>query len=373
MGGLDEDGEGGGGFHLTQEGLPPVGEAQDAEVGQSRRAVCGGQAQEGPEDQAADAGQRVALGLDLAVEFVQGRGGLDGGRETVAQALAAVREAGEVRLVHPPQAGQDGAGAVGEVGRVGPQELLCVVGEIGGEVLVTRQEFFAEIGGGGVGLVSLRLVVVGPQAGDGVGRELGPQGADGEQILHTQVVVGLAQAVRSASQEGRGGGLAGGGEGQALVQRPAQLCLPGGTVETVGCLLEGGQVSGLTAEAEDVYHPRGRQQAHAAPRKGLGGGGRPEGGQLKHQVHPLGQGERGAGPLVRQGRLAPLDPVSAHGTDDGAVCAEGPADGLDVVAVAAVKGIVLCDDTDCRHDPTSWVKKFEIRGFNACPFGQNGI
>ena len=93
----------------------------------------------------------------------------------------------------------------------------------------------------------------------------------------------------------------------------------------------------------------------------------------QHQVHPLGQGERGAGPLVRQGRLAPLDPVSAHGTDDGAVCAEGPADGLDVVAVAAVKGIVLCDDTDCRHDPTSWVKKFEIRGFNACPFGQNGI
>ena len=174
MGGLDEDGEGGGGFHLTQEGLPPVGEAQDAEVGQSRRAVCGGQAQEGPEDQAADAGQRVALGLDLAVEFVQGRGGLDGGRETVAQALAAVREAGEVRLVHPPQVGQDGAGAVGEVGRVGPQELLCVVGEIGGEVLVACQEFFAEIGGGGVGLVSLRLVVVGPQAGDGVGRELGP-------------------------------------------------------------------------------------------------------------------------------------------------------------------------------------------------------
>ena len=48
VGGLDEDGEGGGGFHLTQEGLPPVGEAQDAEVGQSRRAVCGGQAQEGP-------------------------------------------------------------------------------------------------------------------------------------------------------------------------------------------------------------------------------------------------------------------------------------------------------------------------------------
>ena len=54
MGGLDEDGEGGGGFHLTQEGLPPVGEAQDAEVGESRRAVCGGQAQKGPEDQTAD-------------------------------------------------------------------------------------------------------------------------------------------------------------------------------------------------------------------------------------------------------------------------------------------------------------------------------
>lgn len=240
VGGFDEDGEGGGGFHLTQEGLPPVGEAQDAEVGESRRAVCGGQAQKGPEDQAADASQRVALGLDLAVELVQGRGGLDGGRETVAQAFAAVREAGEVRLVHPPQAGQNGAGAVGEVGRVGPQELLCVVGEIGGEVLVACQEFFAEIGGGGVGLVSLRLVVVGPQAGDGVGRELGPQGADGEQILHTQVVVGLAQAVGSASQEGRGGGLAGGGEGQALVQRPAQLRLPGGAVETVGHLLEGG-------------------------------------------------------------------------------------------------------------------------------------
>ena len=49
-----------------------------------------------------------------------------------------------------------------------------MVGEIGGEVLVACQEFFAEIGGGGVGLVSLRLVVVGPQAGDGVGRELGP-------------------------------------------------------------------------------------------------------------------------------------------------------------------------------------------------------
>ena len=91
-----------------------------------------------------------------------------------------------------------------------------------------------------MGLVSLRLVVVGPQAGDGVGCELGPQGADGEQILHTQVVVGLAQAVGSASQKGRGGGLAGGGEGKTLVQRPAQLRLPGGAVETVGHLLEGG-------------------------------------------------------------------------------------------------------------------------------------
>ena len=27
VGGFDEDGEGGGGFHLTQEHLPPVGEA----------------------------------------------------------------------------------------------------------------------------------------------------------------------------------------------------------------------------------------------------------------------------------------------------------------------------------------------------------
>lgn len=70
MGGFDQDGEGGGGFHGAQEGLATVGEAQDAEVGEGRRAVGGGEAQEGPEDEAADPGEGVALGLDLVVEVL---------------------------------------------------------------------------------------------------------------------------------------------------------------------------------------------------------------------------------------------------------------------------------------------------------------
>ena len=70
VGGFDEDGEGGGGLHGAQEGLAPMGEAQDAEIGERHRAVGGGEAQEGPEDETADPGERVALGLDLAVEVL---------------------------------------------------------------------------------------------------------------------------------------------------------------------------------------------------------------------------------------------------------------------------------------------------------------
>ena len=66
------------------------------------------------------------------------------------------------------------------------------------------------------------------------------------------------------------------------------------------------------------HHAAGPEQGDGARSKGLGGGGRPHCGQLQHQVRPPGQGPARPGPLVRCGAGAPLDPVAAHDSDDGA-------------------------------------------------------
>ena len=183
----------------------------------------------------------------------------------------------------------------------------------------------------------------GPPAPGGDGAA---QGIEGAQVLHPQVVIGTGEDLRPLrSQQGRHHSLAAGGEGHPFVQKAAQarpVCL---AVQAGGRRGQGGRVPALAAEGEDVHHAAGPEQGDGARSKGLGGGGRPHCGQLQHQVRPPGQGPARPGPLVRCGAGAPLDPVAAHDSDDGAVRTQEPPGAGDLIGVASVEGIVFGYDT----------------------------
>ena len=133
VGRLGENGEGRSVFHLPEEQLPPRGEAQHSKVGDILGTVCLRQPQESPEDQASDPCHGIAFGFGESIELWQGGGGLDGGVQTLAQSLAAVRQTGEVCLCHGPKPGQDALGAEGEAGRVLPQDSFCIGWKKGGK------------------------------------------------------------------------------------------------------------------------------------------------------------------------------------------------------------------------------------------------
>ena len=289
----------------------------------------------------------VPLGLGQGEKFLHRQGPASRLDEPGGKPLlhTGVREEGPLRLGQRADTGQEGTLQVGQGGGLqllrpgGGQETVCQVPPAGGDPL-------PEDGGGGEALRRARGVVARSLAGD---RQYlgGPaQGGGGPQVLHPQVVIGTGEDLRPLrSQQGRHHSLAAGGEGHPFVQKAAQarpVCL---AVQAGGRRGQGGRVPALAAEGEDVHHAAGPEQGDGARSKGLGGGGRPHCGQLQHQVRPPGQGPARPGPLVRCGAGAPLDPVAAHDSDDGAVRTQEPPGAGDLIGVASVEGIVFGYDT----------------------------
>lgn len=185
-----------------------------------------------------------------------------------------------------------------------------------------------------------RAVVGRPPPGDGQGLHARRQGP---QIFHPQVVVWAGQAVGPHRR------LPGRREGQPTGQPGLQPLRVVRTIQSRRRRPQGRQFPRLTAEGEHVHHPRGGQQAHRPPGKGLRRRHGPGSGQLQHQIRPAGEGQGRPAPLVREGALPPLDPVAAHDAHHRRVRPQGPPRPGDVPGVSPVEGVVFCDDSGCGH------------------------
>lgn len=84
--------------------------------------------------------------------------------------------------------------------------------------------------------------------------------AQGAEILHGQGVVGtLQKGGGSIVQQGCGGSLTTGGEGQARLRRGGKVIGKGGAVQAVGQTPQGGQIPTLAAEQEGIGPGKGQQ------------------------------------------------------------------------------------------------------------------
>ena len=167
------------------------------------------------------------------------------------------------------------------------------------------------------------------------------------EVLHPQVVVGEVQQGGSVLTQQMGRGLAAAlGEGFFRSQFSAQSLGEVRAIETLGQRPQGGKVTALAAEGEDVHHPRGCQERYRPPGKPLGGGGGPHSGQLQHQVHTAGQGHLCTGPLIGNCTLPPLDPVAAHDGHHGGLLPELPPGLLNVPGVSGMERVIFRDNSD---------------------------
>ena len=125
-----------------------------------------------------------------------------------------------------------------------------------------------------------------------------------------------------------------------------------GTVQTLGGSKQGGALPALASKAQGIYYPAPRQHLHAPPCKAFRRGERPGGGQLQDQVRPSLNRPAGPPPLVRNGALSPLDPVSRHNRHYGGLLPKVLADLPDQALVACVKGVVFCNNSCNCHKPS---------------------
>ncbi|MPN09996.1 hypothetical protein SDC9_157289 [bioreactor metagenome] len=121
-------------------------------------------------------------------------------------------------------------------------------------------------------------------------------------------------------------------------------------LQTVGGRLQGGQSARFAAEGQALRHPGGLQQSHRPPGKALGRGYGPGRRQLKDQIGAAAQRKRRAGPFIRKGSLAPLNPVSAHNTDYSTISAIFRSSYVNMIGMSRMKWIVFRHNTQKFHN-----------------------
>ena len=159
-----------------------------------------------------------------------------------------------------------------------------------------------------------------------------------------QVAGAGGQAVRPVPQQAAHRRLPGGGEGHPPVHKAAQ---PGPVFRRVQALcgpLQHRERPRLAAEGQVGDNARPRQKGHRSPGEALRRGHGPHRGQLQHQIRAPGQGQGGAGPLVRQGAVRALDPMPAHGAHDPRVRPQQAARLGEVPGVPRVKRVIFGHD-----------------------------
>ena len=60
---------------------------------------------------------------------------------------------------------------------------------------------------------------------------------------------------------------------------------------------------------------------------------------------------------MENGRMTPLDKIAAHDADNGSIFAQFPADGVDLLLVTKMKGVVFADNTNgFQKNPSFFIK-----------------
>ncbi|MBR2057785.1 MAG: rhomboid family intramembrane serine protease [Fibrobacter sp.] len=173
----------------------------------------------------------------------------------------------------------------------------------------------------------------------------------GQQIFHTQVVVGVVEHFSRLGIELRHGGLAGGGKGAAVLH---QLTGEGGdlfVLSGVGSQPQQGKIAAFAAKGDGVA-AKGIQQGYPTGGKALGRGAGPGKGQLHHQVGARKESHFGTQLLGADRRRTPLQKVAPHCHGDVAIAL--PAQLGKLVGMAVVEGIVFGNYTGNFHGSTSF-------------------
>ena len=270
----------------------------------------------------------------------------------MVQALVSRVVGTPIRLGHGTEADQyraltEGAVSNAACGQLTAEDVRRRGGHIGtgGLPPALPQQFTQKGGRGGIPL--RRTVVTSTLTAECAWRHGAAGMAQGAEILHGQGVVGaLQKGGGSIVQQGCGGSLTTGGEGQARLRRGGKVIGKGGAVQAVGQTPQGGQIPTLAAEQEGIGPGKG-QQPHAAAGEGLRRGHGPGRGELQHQVSAAADRHLGARRFGQGGEAAPLGEGAAHGADH-RVRAQGAGVG-EKAGVSPVEGVKFADDTD-DHD-----------------------
>ena len=196
--------------------------------------------------------------------------------------------------------------------------------------------------GGGIFPVG-RPVVIAPLPPDGKGNHRGALGENGLAVFHGQNVVGAAQDFPGQPHLRESLG-AGGGEGLAAVQFPAEQGRKVLRKQRPGGLHQKLCFAGFRAEAKGIAQLR--QNADASRGEPLGGGQAHGGWQLHHKVGAAGDGGLCPEGFIHDGGRAPLDVIAAHGAHNGGFPAKLRLDPVELLAVACMKGVIFGNDTN---------------------------
>ena len=205
-----------------------------------------------------------------------------------------------------------------------------------------------------------QTVVGRPRPADGEGLDRAVQAGEGAEIFDPQCVVRGGEGRCGRTERFLQGRLPGGGEGETPVQKRGEDLRNVRCLQRLRHLSEGGHLPQLAAEGEVLHHAGGIQKGDRAEGEGLCRSRGPDRGQLQHQVHAPQQGQPGPGPLIGNGTIGLLDPVSAHHGHHRPVSAQQLLGLPELVGVAGMEGIILGDDPDSVH---IWTSKEKILRF----------
>ena len=112
---------------------------------------------------------------------------------------------------------------------------------------------------------------------------------------------------------------------------------------------QGRSITALAAKGQVGEDVGGKQSLHRASGEPFRGADGPGKGQFQHQVRAALDSGFGPGLTAQEGKVSPLDEISAHAAKNGGVLPQNAAGLTQKVDMAHMKGIVFYYDTGCVH------------------------
>ena len=215
----------------------------------------------------------------------------------------------------------------------------------------TAADSISNGGGGGILRIGGGTVVVAlPQNGIWLHRAVLRQ--DGFAVFYSKNIIGTLQQIGVILQCGGSGGR----EGQTLVKLLTQSVLKVVRQQRFCGRYQGTGIAGFCAEAKKIT--KSAKNLYAAGGKALrrrkGIGKR----QLQHQIGAAEKSRLRPEGFMEDGRIAPLDKIAAHQANDGAILTEFGTDGVELLFVTVVKGVIFANNADSFQKYPSFSKKY---------------